>query len=98
MRLFFYSVRYWEEDTNTVENVRGIVAGKSYQDALERLYDDCVTPSKRDTDEDGLISVKIEELDNPLEWDAIEEIVAEEKEKKTNSSNIESDKRSMWDE
>ena len=87
MRMFFYEAQYYDEDYHRVETTRGLIAGESYQDAMGRLYEDCVAPAKRGTDEDGLVSVKLEELDNPLTLEALMEIVEEEerKQKKTTS-------------
>lgn len=81
MRMFSYNLQYYDEDLRAVETARGIIAGESYQDAMEQLYEFAVAPAKRGTDEEGLVSVKLEELDNPLDWDTLEEIVAEEKQK-----------------
>lgn len=81
MRLFFYEAQYYDEDLRRVETASGLLAGESYQDAMSQLYEYCVAPAKRGTDEDGLVSAKLEELDNPLDWDTLEEIVAEEKQK-----------------
>ena len=87
MRLFFYEAQYYDEDYHRVETTRGLIAGESYQDAMGQLYEYCVAPTKRGTDEDGLVSVKLEELDNPLTLEALVEIVEEEerKQKKTTS-------------
>ena len=87
MRLFFYEAQYYDEDYHRVETTRGLIAGESYQDAMGRLYEGCVAPTKRGTDEDGLVSAKLEELDNPLTLEALMEIVEEEerKQKKTTS-------------
>lgn len=87
MRLFFYEAQYYDEDYHRVETTRGLIAGESYQDAMGQLYEYCVAPAKRGTDEDGLVSVKLEELDNPLTLKALMEIVEEEerKQKKTTS-------------
>lgn len=87
MRLFFYEAQYYDEDYHRVETTRGLIAGESYQDAMSQLYEYCVAPAKRGTDEDGLVSVKLEELDNPLTLEALMEIVEEEerKQKKTTS-------------
>lgn len=98
MRLFFYEAQYYDEDYHRVETTRGLIAGESYQDAMGQLYEGCVAPAKRGTDEDGLVSVKLEELDNPLTLEALMEIVEEEKNKNTNPNSIEPNKRSMWDE
>ena len=95
MRLFFYEAQYYDEDYHTVETTRGLIAGESYQDAMGQLYEDCVAPAKRGTDEDGLVSVKLEELDNPLTLEALMEIVEEEKDKKTNPNSIEPNKGNM---
>lgn len=93
MRMFFYEAQYYDEDYHRVETTRGLIAGESYQDAMGQLYEDCVAPEKRGADEDGLISVKLEELDNPLTLEALTEIVEEEekKQKKTNPN-------TSWDE
>ena len=88
MRLFFYEAQYYDEDYHRVETTRGLIAGESYQDAMGRLYEDCVAPAKRGTDEDGLVSAKLEELDNPLTLEALMEIVEEEKNKNTNPNSI----------
>lgn len=87
MRMFFYEAQYYDEDYHRVETTRGLIAGESYQDAMGQLYEYCVAPAKRGTDEDGLVSVKLEELDNPLTLEALMEIVEEEerKQKKTTS-------------
>ena len=87
MRLFFYEAQYYDEDYHRVETTRGFIAGESYQDAMGQLYEYCVAPAKRGADEDGLVSVKLEELDNPLTLEALMEIVEEEerKQKKTTS-------------
>ena len=87
MRLFFYEAQYYDEDYHRVETTRGLIASESYQDAMGQLYEYCVAPAKRGTDEDGLVSVKLEELDNPLTLEALMEIVEEEerKQKKTTS-------------
>lgn len=98
MRMFFYEAQYYDEDLRSVETARGIIAGESYQDAMEQLYEFCVAPAKRGTDEDGLVSVRLEELDNPLDWDTLVDIVEEEKDKKTNPNSIEPNKGSMRDE
>lgn len=98
MRMFFYEVQYYDEDYHRVETTRGLIAGESYQDAMGQLYEYCVAPAKRGTDEDELVSVKLEELDNPLDWDTLVDIVEEEKNKKTNPNSIEPNKGSMWDE
>lgn len=98
MRMFFYEAQYYDEDYHRVETTRGLIAGESYQDAMGQLYEGCVAPEKRGADEDGLISVKLEELDNPLTLEALTEIVEEEKNKKTNPHSIEPNKGSMWDE
>lgn len=90
MRLFFYEAQYYDEDYHRVETARGLIAGESYQDAMGQLYEYCVAPAKRGTDEDGLVSVKLEELDNPLTLEALMEIV-EEEERKQN-------KTTSWDE
>lgn len=95
MRLFFYEAQYYDEDYHRVETTRGLIAGESYQDAMGQLYEDCVAPTKRGTDEDGLVSVKLEELDNPLTLEALMEIVEEEKDKKTNPNSIEPNKGNM---
>lgn len=95
MRLFFYEAQYYDEDYHRVETTHGLIAGESYQDAMGQLYEDCVAPAKRGTDEDGLVSVKLEELDNPLTLEALVEIVEEEKDKKTNPNSIEPNKGSM---
>ena len=79
MRMFFYEAQYYNEDYYIVETTRGLIAGESYQDAMGQLYEACVAPAKRGTDEDGLVSVKLEELDNPLTLEALMEIVDEEK-------------------
>lgn len=81
MRMFSYEAQYYDEDYHRVETTRGIIAGESYQDAMEQLYEFCVAPAKRGTDEDELVSVKLEELDNPLDWDTLEEIIMEEQRK-----------------
>lgn len=93
MRMFFYEARYYDEDYHRVETTRGLIAGESYQDAMGQLYEYCVAPEKRGTDEDELVSVKLEELDNPLDWDTLVDIVEEEerKQKKTNPN-------TSWDE
>lgn len=93
MRMFFYEAQYYDEDYHRVETTRGLIAGESYQDAMGQLYEYCVAPAKRGTDEDGLVSVKLEELDNPLTLEALMEIVEEEerKQKKTNPN-------TSWDE
>lgn len=88
MRMFFYEAQYYDEDYHRVETTRGLIAGESYQDAMGRLYEDCVAPAKRGTDEDGLVSAKLEELDNPLTLEALMEIVEEEKNKNTNPNSI----------
>lgn len=98
MRMFFYEVQYYDEDYHRVETTRGLIAGESYQDAMGQLYEYCVAPEKRGADEDGLVSVKLEELDNPLDWDTLVDIVEEEKNKKTNPNSIEPNKGSMRDE
>ena len=98
MRLFFYEAQYYDEDYHRVETTRGLIAGESYQDAMGQLYENCVAPAKRGTDEDGLVSAKLEELDNPLTLEALMEIVEEEKDKKTNPNSIGPNKRSMRDE
>lgn len=99
MRMFSYEAQYYDEDYHRVETTRGIIAGESYQDAMEQLYEFCVAPAKRGTDEDGLVSVKLEELDNPLTLEALTEIVEEEEKKqKTNPHSIEPNKGSMRDE
>ena len=87
MRMFFYEAQYYDEDYHRVETTRGLIAGESYQDAMGQLYEGCVAPAKRGTDEDGIVSVKLEELDNPLTLEALVEIVEEEerKQKKTTS-------------
>lgn len=87
MRLFFYEAQYYDEDYHRVETTRGLIAGESYQGAMGQLYEYCVAPEKRGADEDGLVSVKLEELDNPLTLEALMEIVEEEerKQKKTTS-------------
>lgn len=87
MRMFFYEAQYYDEDYHRVETTRGLIAGESYQGAMGQLYEYCVAPAKRGTDEDGLVSVKLEELDNPLTLEALMEIVEEEerKQKKTTS-------------
>lgn len=90
MRMFFYEAQYYDEDYHRVETTRGLIAGESYQDAMGQLYEYCVAPAKRGTDEDGLVSVKLEELDNPLTLEALMEIV-EEEERKQN-------KTTSWDE
>ena len=95
MRLFFYEAQYYDEDYHKVETTRGLIAGESYQDAMGQLYEYCVAPAKRGTDEDGLVSVKLEELDNPLTLEALVEIVEEEKDKKTNPNSIEPNKGNM---
>lgn len=95
MRMFFYEAQYYDEDYHRVETTRGLIAGESYQDAMGQLYEDCVAPTKRGTDEDGLVSVKLEELDNPLTLEALVEIVEEEKDKKTNPNSIEPNKGNM---
>lgn len=95
MRMFFYEAQYYDEDYHRVETARGLIAGESYQDAMGQLYEDCVAPAKRGTDEDGLVSVKLEELDNPLTLEALVEIVEEEKDKKTNPNSIEPNKGNM---
>lgn len=95
MRLFFYEAQYYDEDYHRVETTRGLIAGESYQDAMGQLYEDCVAPAKRGTDEDGLVSAKLEELDNPLALEALMEIVEEEKNKKTNPNSIEPNKGNM---
>lgn len=83
MRMFSYEAQYYDEDYHRVETTRGLIAGESYQDALDQLYEHCVAPVKRGTDEDGLVSVKLEEMDNPLNWETLEELVEERKQKKT---------------
>lgn len=98
MRMFFYEAQYYDEDYHRVETTRGLIAGESYQDAMGQLYEYCVAPEKHGTDEDGLVSVKLEELDNPLDWDTLVDIVEEEKDKKTNPNSIEPNKGSMRDE
>ena len=87
MRMFFYEAQYYDEDYHTVETTRGLIAAESYQDAMGQLYESCVAPAKRGTDEDGLVSAKLEELDNPLDWGTLVDIVEEEerKQKKTTS-------------
>ena len=95
MRMFFYEAQYYDEDYHRVETTRGLIAGESYQDAMGQLYEDCVAPAKRGTDEDGLVSVKLEELDNPLTLETLVEIVEEEKDKKTNPNSIEPNKGNM---
>ena len=95
MRMFFYEAQYYDEDYHRVETTRGLIAGESYQGAMGQLYEDCVAPTKRGTDEDGLVSVKLEELDNPLTLEALMEIVEEEKDKKTNPNSIEPNKGNM---
>ena len=87
MRMFFYEAQYYDEDYHKVETTRGLIAGESYQDAMGQLYEYCVAPAKRGADEDGLVSAKLEELDNPLDWDTLVDIVEEEerKQKKTTS-------------
>lgn len=95
MRLFFYEAQYYDEDYHRVETTRGLIAGESYQDAMGQLYEYCVAPEKRGADEDGLVSVKLEELDNPLTLEALMEIVEEEKGKKTNPNSIEPNKGNM---
>lgn len=87
MRMFFYEAQYYDEDYHRVETTRGLIAGESYQDAMGQLYEYCVAPEKRGADEDGLVSVKLEELDNPLDWDTLVDIVEEEERKqKKNTS------------
>ena len=97
MRLFFYEAQYYDEDYHRVETTRGLIAGESYQDAMGQLYEGCVAPAKRGADEDGLVSVKLEELDNPLTLEALMEIVEEEerKQKGTNPNSIEPNKGNM---
>lgn len=95
MRMFSYEAQYYDEDYHRVETTRGIIAGESYQDAMGQLYEYCVAPEKRGADEDGLVSVKLEELDNPLDWDTLEEIIEEKKDKKTSSNDVEPNKKSM---
>ena len=87
MRMFFYEAQYYDEDYHRVETTRGLIAGESYQGAMGQLYEYCVAPEKRGADEDGLVSAKLEELDNPLDWDTLVDIVEEEerKQKKTTS-------------
>lgn len=93
MRMFSYEAQYYDEDLRRVETVSGLLAGESYQDAMGQLYEYCVAPAQRGTDEDGLVSVKLEELDNPLDWDTIVDIMEEEKDKKTNPNSVEPNKR-----
>ena len=95
MRMFFYEAQYYDEDYHRVETTRGLIAGESYQGAMDQLYEYCVAPAKRGTDEDGLVSVKLEELDNPLTLEALVEIVEEEKYKKTKPNSIEPNKGNM---
>lgn len=90
MRMFLYEAQYYDEDYHKVETARGLIAGEGYQDAMDQLYEHCVAPAQRGTDEDGLLSVKLEELDHPLDWETLVEMVEKEKQKKT-------DPNTSWD-
>lgn len=74
--MFEYVVKYWSDDEQRVMTSRGILAADSYASATQEAYDFCKSPEQ---DLDGIISIYISELDNPLVWEDIKDWVEEKK-------------------
>lgn len=74
--MFEYVVEYWDEDTKSIETARGILAADSYASATQEVYNFCRSPKQ---DSDGIISIYVSELENPLSWETIKDWVEEKK-------------------
>ena len=74
--MFEYVVEYWDEDTKSIETARGILAADSYASATQKAYDCCRSPEQGS---DGIFSIYVSELENPLSWEDIKDYVEEKK-------------------
>lgn len=75
--MFEFEVRYWDEDTGKAVNARGILGAESYIDATKKAIDYCSIPGHSGA---GVISVKVSELENPLDWEELKDWVKEKRE------------------
>ena len=74
--MFEYVVEYWDEDTKSIKAASGILAADSYASATQKAYDLCRSPEQGTN---GIFSIYVSELENPLSWEVIKDYVEEKK-------------------
>lgn len=76
--MFEYAVKYWDEIDGKVERYSGILGADSYEAAVKKVVEYCSVPDKLG---ENIIAVSVSELENPLDWEEIKEMLDNKEER-----------------
>lgn len=72
--MFEYTVKYWDETEGKVVHCNGILGADSYEAAVKKVVEYCSIPDKPG---ENIITISVSELENPLDWEEIKEMLEE---------------------
>ena len=76
--MFEYAVKCWDETEGKIEHYSGILGADSYEAAVKKVVEYCSVPGKPG---ENIIAVSVSELENPLDWEEIKEMISNKEER-----------------
>lgn len=76
--MFEYAVKYWDETEGKTVCCSGILGADSYEAAVKKAVEYCSIPDKLG---ENIITVSVSELENPLDWEEIKEMLDNKEER-----------------